>query len=166
MICEKCKQNNATVHTVEVVNGVKTEHFYCAACAGSASMHLPTLMEMFSGFQGVQKEAAPVCACGHSFLDFQKTGLLGCADCYNTYRAQLLPVIKRVQGGRMHHVGRRPAGSVQTPELAVEQPAAAVQEADECTRLREELQLAVKEERYERAAELRDRLKALEGGAS
>ena len=33
MLCERCHKNEAAVHTVQVINGEKTEHYYCEACA-------------------------------------------------------------------------------------------------------------------------------------
>ena len=33
MLCERCKIREANIQYTEVVNGVKTEHHFCAQCA-------------------------------------------------------------------------------------------------------------------------------------
>jgi len=164
MLCENCKHNQASVHTVTIINGVKQEHYLCSECAMGAQFSLPTLMDLLYGAQtsGLQ-QSEDICSCGNSLIKFQKTGLLGCPECYTTYRSALLPVIKRAQGGRLRHVGRKPQQEEGREQAASRKPAPNGPQ-DECSRLKEELKAAVAEERYERAAELRDRLRALEGG--
>lgn len=166
MLCDNCKQKQATVHTVTIINGVKQEHYLCADCAQGAQFSLPSLMDILSGFHVAPQQVSQCeCSCGNGFEYFQKTGLLGCPECYTAYRNLLVPVIKRAQGGKVHHVGRRPPQmkneileSQKIEEKAAEKP------RDERERLQAELIKAVQEERYERAAELRDRLRALDGG--
>lgn len=168
MLCENCHKNQASVHTVAIIDGKKQEHYLCSECAKKGVQYsLPSLMNLLSGLGAMQQPEVDTCGCCSSFPKFQKTGLLGCPGCYTAYRELLLPVIKRAQGGRSRHVGRRP---VEYDEILRE--AAKVTEhvdprltkEEECLRLRKELNDAVKEELYERAAELRDRLRSLEGG--
>lgn len=166
MLCENCNQNEASVHTVTIINGEKQEHHLCSHCAKGVSVQfsLPSLIHLLSGFQPAPQEAEEeICSCQNEFSKFQKTGLLGCPACYDTHRQLLLPVIKRAQGGRIRHVGRRPAKFAQafSSNTGAEDTC---RPADECARLREELKQAVHEEQYERAAELRDRLRTMEGG--
>ncbi len=166
MLCDNCKVNQAGVHTVTIINGIKQEHYLCPECAKSAQFSLPSIMDLLSGVQvAPQQTELPACSCGNSFVRFQKTGLLGCPECYKTFEGALTPVIKRAQGGKIRHVGRKPQ-LVQQEEVQQEsvEEAAPCGPKTECARLREELKKAILEERYERAAELRDRLRALEGG--
>ena len=165
MLCDNCKVNQAGVHTVTIINGVKQERYLCPECATSAQFSLPSIMDLLSGVQAMQQAEQPICACGNSFARFQKTGLLGCPECYKTFENALTPVIKRAQGGKIRHVGRKPQliKRQQKPNAAVEE-AVPCGPKSECGRLREELKKAIAEERYERAAELRDRLRILEGG--
>jgi protein arginine kinase activator len=37
-----------------------------------------------------------------SFKEFQKTGLLGCASCYDVFKKELMPYIERIQGKTVH----------------------------------------------------------------
>lgn len=96
-----------------------------------------------------------------------ENGLLGCADCYDTLRDELLPVIKRAQGGRIRHTGRRPEGWIKPQEKAEETASKPVvheeprMPADPIETLRAELKAAVEREEYERAAVLRDEIRSL-----
>ena len=165
MLCDNCKVNQAGVHTVTIINGIKQEHYLCAECAKSAQFALPSIMDLLSGVQVMPQQAEPtVCTCGNSFSRFQKTGLLGCPECYKTFENVLTPVIKRAQGGKLRHVGRKPQMLQSTKQEPMMEKEAPCGPKSECGRLREELKKAIAEERYERAAELRDRLRALEGG--
>lgn len=158
MLCDRCKEKQATVHTVTIVNGEKQEHYLCADCAQGVQFKLPSLMDVLSGAYGLASAEEARCSCGMSLRRFQETGLLGCPECYTVFRPRLLSVIKRAQGGRLRHVGRRPESA---PAPAEEAPAAQAEPADELGRLRAELGRAIEEERYERAAELRDRIRAM-----
>lgn len=161
MLCDSCKKNEATVHSVSIINGVKQEHYLCPECANAAQFKLPGLFDVLGGFHLAHKEQ-PACECGQDFSVFKKTGLLGCPHCYTTYHDQLMPIIKQMQSGRVHHVGRAP----ETVSAATkEQPLATAPKTNELSELEHlklELQSAVKAEKYERAAELRDRIRLLE----
>ena len=165
MLCDNCKVNQAGVHTVTIINGVKQEHYLCPECAKSAQFSLPSIMDLLSGMQMTQPHVeVPTCVCGNSFAQFQKTGLLGCPECYKTFESALTPVIKRAQGGRVRHVGRKPQFLQRENQQEGSEALPPCGPKSECARLRDELKIAVTEERYERAAELRDRLRVLEGG--
>ncbi len=162
MLCESCKHNEATVHTMTIVNGVKEEHYLCPECANAAQFKLPSLMDMLGGFATIpQIPAKDVCGCGKSLSAFNQSGLLGCADCYTAYPAAIRSIIKRVQGGKTRHVGRTPENFV--PAAAARTvPVHDAPQISELDRLRNELKEAVSQEKYERAAELRDRIRTLE----
>ena len=71
-------------------------------------------------------------ACGRTFADYKRTGLVGCAQCYTAFREELLPVIRRMHGKTVH-MGGHPLGNGRLYELL-----------DERNRLRAELESAVK----------------------
>ena len=92
--------------------------------------------------------------CGLSFPDFQKTGRLGCPSCYESFRELLEPALERIHGvGHVTHKGRKPG------ELRPSKRVAAVRRASD---LKSDLERAIAAENYERAAEIRDELAALE----
>lgn len=155
MLCDSCKQNEAVVHRIVVINGKKHEQHLCAQCAkaaGSLTFKLPSFAELMNvPFQREADEDEAACECGMTLSRFRETGLLGCPKCYDTFREELGPVIERSQGGRRQHMGVRPAFG------------APAQEASELEKLKEALRQAVESEDYEQAAGLRDQIRAMEG---
>lgn len=85
-----------------------------------------------------------------SYRDFQQSGKIGCADCYQTFRPQLEPLLRRIHGSSVHR-GKIPHRSGGTLELK-----------HEIGLLRQQLQESVAHEEYEKAAEYRDKIRALE----
>jgi protein arginine kinase activator len=92
--------------------------------------------------------------CGATFEDFINGGKLGCPDCYDTFRDRMRGVLKNIQGS-VKHTGK---GSDEARRLKAQ---TAPKELTEEEKLKNELELAIKNEEYEKAAELRDKIKAL-----
>ena len=155
MLCDICNKNDALIHRITVINGKRTEQHLCAECARAQGVNvfkLPTLSDLLAAYAKPVTDA--VCECASDMDDFKRTGLLGCEECYTTFRDDLIPIIKRAQGGRTEHRGRVPGRS-------------GVNKLMEIKDLRNELAEAVGKEEYERAAVLRDRIPAItEGGAA
>ena len=111
---------------------------------------------MFSNTPRPREEDTPeaeelVCPnCGMRYRDFQQTGKIGCSVCYDTFRAQLEPLLRRIHGSSVHSgkIPHRTGGRLETKhEIEV---------------LRAALKDAVAKEAYEQAAEYRDQIRALE----
>jgi len=88
--------------------------------------------------------------CGTSWADFQDTGKLGCARCYNAFRLRLQPLLAAFHR-HATHMGRAPGsrsgGSMRLVEVS---------------RLRVALEKAIAGEKFEEAARLRDQLRILQ----
>jgi protein arginine kinase activator len=169
MLCEQCKQREATTHIQRVINGQASEFHLCAACAreaGLASLAMPNfgvhLSDLFSGFLGSSLQQAqpqlapPRCGlCGSSLREITQSGRVGCARCYETFYDALEPALRRIHGA-LEHKGNSPQAD----------PAAQGrrQAGQQIARLREEIAAAVREEEYERAAKLRDEIRRMEEG--
>ncbi len=129
MRCDQC-DNEATVHEVTVVGNQKVEKHLCESCAQSEGLTTqPTepinaLLSKFIMAPGLVQQAvtggnkpkgenkAPECPeCSMTWMQFRKSGLLGCATCYETFESRLAPLIERAQEGATHHVGKAPRGS-------------------------------------------------------
>jgi protein arginine kinase activator len=164
--CERCNKP-ATVHMTEISGGKPHDVHLCDACAQEAGYvqqtHIP-INELLNQFlkTHAQVSDAPTtrCAdCGMSWQEFKDTGLLGCSKDYELFLNQLSGVIERAQNGATHHTGK----TVDAAARAAPKKDDAVQlRVAEINRLRKELAQAVEAESYERAAELRDRIQALE----
>ena len=85
-----------------------------------------------------------------SYNDFLETGKIGCSVCYDTFRSQLEPVLRRIHGSSTH-TGKIPHRSGGNLELK-----------HEMMQLKENLKAAVEHEEYEKAAVYRDKIHALE----
>ncbi|MDR1209321.1 MAG: UvrB/UvrC motif-containing protein [Clostridiales bacterium] len=143
------------------MNGVMTRRDLCVSCAGNlqGSLAFENFLKNFLSAAATgtgSHEAAIVCpSCGASYDDFKKTGRLGCAECYRTFKARLSGVLRNIQGADAHE-GKIPAKS-----------AAETVPLREAGKLRKQLRQAVADEDYEKAAELRDAIARLaEGGAA
>lgn len=166
MTCQVCGQQPATTHIKHIVNGQLTEAHLCAACAKKQGYgHLLAdwggFGSLLGGFLGEApaQEVKRCPGCGASFSEISKSGKIGCAECYKTFRGQLLPVIHRIHGAAQHK-GKVPGGSA----LRVMEPnrqLVAVEESpiDEKKRL---LKKAIEEQNFEEAAVLRDQIKEME----
>ncbi len=160
MLCEKCGKNHATTHIRSVVNGVVHEKNlcgYCAAAEGYNELHDNSLTKMLASMFGdvlisnTQSKNIRCECCGASFSDIAESGKVGCPQCYKTFYNELLPYLKRVHGS-IKHTGKIPNRAPLT--------VAPKQDTVEALRLR--LTELVREEKYEEAAILRDKIKKLE----
>lgn len=146
-----------------VVHGNAVERALCPPCgqkySGLASAPLMPSMPfaLLSGLmapaQGAPTLPGPArCGqCGYPFQQYQHTSMLGCAECYTTFAPQMQVILRRAQGGSVQHTGKTPTRGAGTykQRRAIET-------------LRGELESAVKEQRFEEAAQLRDRIRDLE----
>jgi protein arginine kinase activator len=172
MLCEQCKQREAVTHIRRVINGVAEEHHLCAECARENGLQMPGASDfgfhvgdLFGSFLGGGLGAFSSAKmppgtrrcdfCGSSLAEIAKEGRVGCADCYSTFYEQLRPTLQRIHGG-MRHSGKAPALD---PEAE-----AARQKQQTLEELREKIAAAIREERYEDAAKLRDEIQQLEKG--
>ncbi len=95
--------------------------------------------------------------CNHTLMDFKGTGRLGCDNCYVYFHEFLRHLIPQVQDGHIVHQGKVPknGGKVSLPTVPSTETFAP--NDDEAISLLEtKMQKAVKDERYEDAAVIRD----------
>lgn len=169
MICEQCGKSKATVHLTEIINDQISKLNLCESCAkqkgADAEQHfgiadlLAALSEGEGGSSAATSDLIPSknrCArCGMTAEDFKKTGRLGCSDCYNTFKSNLAPLLKRIHGANQH-VGKSPNPN-SLHDLKVSNKI-----LEELEGAKAELAKAVKKEEFEEAASLRDKIKFLE----
>ena len=94
--------------------------------------------------------------CGYTFENIANTGKLGCANCYDIFESKLDPIIRKIQGANQH-TGR--TGKI-LENKTIEQPKNKEEKAEsKIEQLQKELKKAIKEERYEDAAKIRDEIK-------
>ena len=164
MHCQQCHKNFASVRYAEVVDGQVMDQHLCSECLDKRKFAVKPGFEFSkpSPFMRKGKEPAsrgtalfpmPVCrTCDSDLSTIRKSGLVGCADCYDTFRDQLTPVLAELHGATEHR------GKVPTLDDA---RARVRQDLDAKRSL---LKRSLKAEKYEEAALLRDEIKAIEGG--
>lgn len=175
MFCDNCKENDATVHYQQNINGKLSEIHLCDKCASEKGMitfsfdKASVFGNMLSGFmeeeavvlEGEGKEIPKIkCKCGWSNADLKKTGYLGCPVCYRTFKKMVLPLLKKIHGSN-HHIGKIPS-KVPVKEKIIEREIVD-KDMKKLRELKEQLQLCISEEKYEEAAKLRDEIKKAEG---
>ena len=168
MICERCNQNPATVHMTDILHGgEKQEVHICEGCAeqeGVAMMPQQNVNDLIGGLMdpSVGREIRDLLEqkcpeCGITYPEFRTRGRLGCAHDYEIFRKGLEPLLEKIHGNT-HHEGKVPRTVGHDVEME-----------KSLRKLRLDLDQAVKLEEYERAAEIRDQIRALEaeeGGES
>jgi protein arginine kinase activator len=170
MLCDRCKKNEATVHITKIVNGIKQEINLCEKCAmenGELSFvpqinfaspfSFQNILSGIMDYMNAPNETAAsfdiTCKnCGTSYREFKKTGLVGCSECYKEFSKILKPVIKRVQAN-LEHTGKIPKRSGEK-----------IINRRNLMKLKQDLQKAIALEEYEKAAQIRDKIKELQSG--
>jgi protein arginine kinase activator len=175
MRCDDCGTQEAVVHLTQVEGLISKTLHLCDACARSRGIQGAAVPEnlLLAGVlaelslgegaagslgEGLTArstvEACPFCAL--TLRDFKQTGRLGCPHCWTAFETQLRPLLNRVQGGHQH-----------TGKVYLSPDPSASEREKRLEGLRRKLDRAVQMEDFERAAELRDRIRTLqsEGGA-
>ena len=166
MICQNCNKNEANMHMKRIVNGRAAEVHLCSDCARFLGYG-----EAFSGFGlGLGELLGEILAkgdnglsnslkcpvCNKSFEEIANDGKMGCAECYAVFYDKLLPSLNRIHG-KASYVGSKPQKSGDASHME--------KRVDE---LKNALEMAVSEQNFELAAQLRDEINLLlnEGGRS
>ena len=156
-ICEHCGENPANIHIRQIVNGQESELFICSKCAENLQKKFLSFLKMNSFMTGMMQNVKPdkdgkVCpVCKFDIEKIRKLGKVGCATCYEVFEKELEPVLHEL------NIRRRKIA----PEEAETQQGESI--FDKIEKLQSELNQAVIDERYERAAELRDEIALLKG---
>ena len=160
MLCDECKKNQATYHTIKKINGITSERHLCYEChikEAEKNIAFTSAGELFSGFKDLfyqkpQRSTYRCSVCGTSADEFLETGFVGCPNCYKDLSAVIMPVVSKVQSNDTRHVGKSPYGGGEEDDASIQYAS-----------LQRELQKAVEEERYEDASIIRDKMRALRG---
>jgi protein arginine kinase activator len=163
MKCSQCGEREGVVSLTQIIEGDVRTLSLCAKCAEEKGIEtgVGVADTPLGGFlaalgEGLDADAPLTAAlettcvgCGATLREFRETGRVGCAECYHSFDAPLRELLRRLHGST-HHTGQRYAGVESRAAIA---PPASLRE------LREQLRRAIEAEQFERAAELRDRLR-------
>ena len=161
MLCDACHKNEATVHLTEIINDKVTKLNLCEACARAKGAEMEEhfgLSDLLAGLSDIGTSAQPhtedmaKCGeCGLTYKDFRKAGRFGCGNCYEAFKAQIAPLLKRIHGAD-RHVGKVP----------VITGGKTVRDTRTLQELKVNMEKAISMEEFEEAAKLRDRIRELE----
>jgi protein arginine kinase activator len=150
--CQICGKP-ATVHLTQIVGSKINKIDLCEDCAREKGITDPegfSMGDILGGSPAHPHAESLVCdTCGFTPKDFKKTGLFGCPDCYEKFAPIMTPMLRTMHRDVTHR-GKVPARSL--ARMSVRSLIAT---------LEEQLALAVKDERFEDAARLRDELSAV-----
>lgn len=152
MICDRCRNNEASVHLTEIIRGMHSEAHLCEQCAKEIGFNtkisdLSTIIEESRQSHGYEFISCP--KCGVTSDDFNENHLLGCANCYTVFHSLIQSFI-----GKRKYIGNIPVNGISvelyTNDMVSDPEILSIEQ------LKKNLSLAVIEERYEDAAILRD----------
>lgn len=161
MKCERCQQNEASCFYEINTNGSVHTLALCSACAKQSGVEGEVFFPAFDGgfgnlfqslFEGPKKPASgKACpSCKTTWRELASRGRPGCPQCYLTFGEELEPTLRSMHGNTTH-TGRAPAKASEKRERESRLAA-----------LRREMSEAIASENFERAATLRDEIRALE----
>jgi len=157
-ICQKCKAAVAKVNVTHIEDGKKKHLRLCEVCAkrhnelkqfGAAPEFFKKFMENMFGTDSDKSVRLQCPKCNLTLSAFEKSSLLGCEECYATFQDELSELLRRVHGSNKH-IGSRP------------RPTRIIGNSPDLQALKMELQEAIGQENYERAAEYRDMIRDIE----
>lgn len=162
MECDHCGDREAVIHLTQIVNNEMSTFHLCEECAAEKGLEPGASMGNFplQDFLAQMGKGAPAedvmgdgsCSfCGLTIEEFRRSGRLGCSHCYVSFEPQLRGLLRRLHGGTQH------VGKVYLPG----DPTLADRQ-ERLASLRRRLEKAVQGEDFERAAQLRDQIRALE----
>lgn len=165
MLCDLCKKNQATIFLESVGKNGKKKINLCFSCAVSRGIATPIpepeAKKIAAVFNEIEERelkndenALRLCPiCGTSLKKIKETHFAGCPECYETFKTEITEELKT------HNFYSKYVGSM--PKRLASFRNALTDRID----IQAKLNLAVKQENYEKAAVYRDFLRALERGS-
>ena len=157
MVCDICKKNEATVHLTQIIDNKMLKIDLCEGCSKSKGLQeangfsLADLQVGLGAAEEISGVAGAKCTvCGFTQADFKKTGRLGCSACWETFE-QGLGGLLRAMHKSDRHVGKVPSKAAHTLVIT-----------ERIKQLAGDLEQAVRSEKYEDAAQIRDQIRELD----
>lgn len=149
--CDDCGNNPATIHLTQIMQDETMVFNLCEECArkkgisisipdGSASLSMPTAPPQ----KNITCEG-----CGMTYSEFKEKGRLGCVACYKVFDSEVDEYFMQVHGATAH-LGKKYHRTITN-----------VLDISDLSRLKKELDSAIRDEAFELAASIRDTISNL-----
>lgn len=156
-LCDSCNENESTIHITHVDDTEVMVRHLCEECAIEEGIQLPFMgdedgeetIDNITINNETEPDIVTCSRCGTTEEEFNKTHKAGCSRCYEIFEHQLEDSRRSISGpyfykGKQYY---RAGSKAFKSELSC---------------LKEELSIAVNEQKFEVASVLRDRIKVLE----
>ena len=150
LFCEQCGENEATVHITRIEKDRATASHLCETCARALGFVVKLPHGQAPSVAPGAGDDRECSRCGLKFSEFKATGLLGCASCYVEFEEE---IEKGLADGHAAYEGKGRRHAVDRDQVA------------DVKKLAAELAEAVRCEKFELAAELRDKIRKHSGTA-
>lgn len=186
MLCSNCRKREVEILVKQVVNNEVRNLNLCRVCAeemGFISPDIPSITISFSLGEADSPDSKKLlrpklerkdsqydlltCAsCGTKYSEFRISKLLGCPACYESFRFPLGAFLQKEQGAESHWVGSEAFTGIKvyeeiSREIGRTRERVRNERELHISRLKREMADAVLREEYERAAELKNKLRPL-----
>jgi len=164
MLCQICKNREATIILYETKNGKKMEMHICEECASLFTNKLSVfalpqfnlddfLLGLLNAIEHYGKDEEIYISkelkcpeCNLTYEEFKKSGKFGCDKCYIYFRKKITPLLLKLHG-KERHSGKVPQKSKKK-----------LYHIRKIEELKNELNESVLKEEYEKAAKIRDQI--------
>ena len=170
MLCDNCGKNEANIRYTQIINGEKKEMNLCEKCSkelgiDDINFNMPIDFSSFLGdlisdyeensfMPMLSRPTELKCSnCNTTYSEFLNTGKFGCSECYEAFADKIDSVLKRIHGSNKY-LGRKSENNAAKIEKIKDK-----KEDNKLNDLEKQLKQAIKEERYEDAAKIRDEIK-------
>lgn len=157
--------NVKNIHVIQNAEGEITEFDCCHECGSQLGVDPFTLMfsivnsmlnpqsalklnlQKLTIMEETLSSEDKCLGCGIGLDEIKKTGKMGCPNCYSTFKKQLEILLPQMHAGNTKHCGKK-----------IKRPSSKSIIAD----LKRQMETVIKEEKYEEAAIIRDKIQELE----
>jgi protein arginine kinase activator len=153
-ICEECGARPANIHLTQIVENESQSFHLCEECARNRGINISideAAIKADSGSPAAPEPERECPTCRMKLSEFRNKGWLGCPDCYGAFEGEIEAILLQSHGSTDHKGKRYWRSSVDQKEKA------------DVSQLRSELDSAIRNEEFERAAKLRDAIHHLKG---
>ena len=162
-ICEHCGEHEAQIHYTEIGSEGKHAYYLCVGCGLEKGVPIDPTHGVLLGSEETwagllhrfsqERDAGDSLACpecGWTFGAFETHSHLGCPHCYQTFMGDMTRLLKDFHGANRHR-GKVPHRIGRRIDLR-----------RRILGVKENIQMAIGEERFEDAARLRDEMRDLD----